>query len=105
MEEKKQQAKGKFLRVVSPKLYLYLTSQFSDQFNIHPYDIRYEGIEKEDGVLVILRYGEDYIQMIEYFFTFAEIDEEGEELTEFVEETGEICQEVMIADYYKMMDL
>jgi len=104
MEEKVQMKKGKFLRIVSPKLYNYLTTRFEEDFNIHPYDMQLEGIENEKGVFLLLKFGDNYAHVIEEFFSFPTIDEAGEELENFVKESGEACKEIMIADYFKMME-
>ncbi|MFC3040630.1 hypothetical protein ACFOGI_10265 [Virgibacillus xinjiangensis] len=95
--------KAKFLRVLSPKLYRFLTSQLEEQFHIHSYDIQLEGIQEENGILVILQYGEGFTHVEEEVFSMDEIEQEGEDLQDFVQRTGEACREVMIADYYKMV--
>ncbi|GAB3060219.1 hypothetical protein [Virgibacillus ainsalahensis] len=104
MTEDTQQKKSKFLRLVSPKLYNYILNQFEDEYNIHSYDFQAEGIKEETGILVLLRFGEQYTHIKEHFFSFEAIKEEKDELDEFVKEAGEYCTEILIADYYKMME-
>jgi hypothetical protein len=100
-----QLQRGKLLRVVSPELYGYLSDEFEKKFNIHPFDIQLEGIEREDGIQVLLHYGEGFANQMDTFFPYSAIAPESDELKEFTVSAGETCKEAMVADYYKMMDL
>jgi hypothetical protein len=93
----------KLLRAVSPKLYTLITAELEKQFNVQPYDIQAEGRQKENGIVAVIRYGEQFTQKKEQFFPFDSIQKDNKVLLQFVEETGKACQEIMIKDYYRMM--
>ncbi|MBY7142031.1 hypothetical protein KFZ56_02785 [Virgibacillus sp. NKC19-3] len=103
MSEDKQQQKRKFLRVLSPDLYRYITDKFEELHNIHAYDIQADAIKEETGLHLRLQFGDQFAHQEERFFTFDAIEERSTELEEFVKSTADKCQEVMIADYFKMM--
>lgn len=90
------------LRAVSPTFYRYLVSAF-ESFHIHPYDIQANAIIQGDEVEVILRFGEDFHQTERRAFTLDTIEKGSQDITDFIKETGEVCKNVLIADYYKMM--
>lgn len=93
----------KLLRAVSPKLYSLITTELEKRFNVQPYDIQAEAKVKDNGIVAIVRYGEQFNQQKEQFFPSDAIQKDSQVLLQFVKETGEACQERMIKDYYRMM--
>lgn len=89
------------LRALSPDLYLWMTQELEKQFHIQPYDVQIDGVEKDEGMEVIIRYGEQFSQHSKQFFSSAAINEKS--IQKFIESTGEICQETLIKNYYRMM--
>lgn len=71
--------------------------------NIHSYDVRPFVDEVSEGVHIHLFYGEDYAHESKGLFTAEQVNQIDEEVKQFFNEIGKKCQEVMIADYFKMM--
>lgn len=101
----KQLQREKLLQIVSPELNEYVSAKLEEKFNIHSFDITLKGIEKEGGIHVIFRYGDGFAHQMDHFFPYTAISAESVEIKEFTESAGETCKDVMISDYYKMMDL
>ncbi|MUV36731.1 hypothetical protein JNUCC1_00535 [Lentibacillus sp. JNUCC-1] len=95
--------KAKSLRVIAPQLYKDIINAMTAKHNIHSYDIQATAIEKKDGLTIILRFGEEFAHTQEAFFTHETIKDRGEELNQFIQETADICKDVMVKDYFKMM--
>ncbi|WP_449354608.1 hypothetical protein ACUL41_16825 [Virgibacillus natechei] len=102
MDEQHQQRKA--LRVISPDLYRYITGKFEELHNIHIYDIQVNAVKEETGLHIRLQFGDQFAHQEEQFFTFETIEEQSAELEEFVKSAADKCQEVMVADYFKMMN-
>ena len=90
------------LRAANPSLFQQLQIEL-EKLHIHPYDIEAFGAKKEDGVEVILKYGESFSHVRTQYFTNTAINEKATVISQFFKETGDDCQKVLIADYYKMM--
>ncbi|UJL46684.1 hypothetical protein KFZ58_01615 [Virgibacillus sp. NKC19-16] len=104
MNEDKQHRRRKSLRVISPDLYWYITGKFEELHNVHTYDIQADAIKEETGLHIRLKFGDQFAHQEEQFFTFEAIEEQSTELEGFVKSTADKCQEVMVADYFKMMN-
>jgi hypothetical protein len=102
MTERNRIPKQLSLRLISPKLYTYITEELQRLHNIHSYDLVIDAIPYDEGLEVIIRYGETFSHKCEARFTHKQIDEISTELVEFVKETGEVCREVLINDYFKL---
>jgi hypothetical protein len=98
MESKLEQP----LRVVSPKLYDKLITEL-EKLHIHPYDYQATVVEKENGLEVILRFGEGFIQSETQLTTYQAIEKGSPEINDFIKTVGESCKKALIADYFKMM--
>ena len=90
------------LRVIAPDIYQIITSELEKQ-NIHSYDVQINAIKKEQGLQIILLFGENFTHKKEQFFTHEAIKNFSDEIIAFAKETGESCKEVMISEYFKMM--
>jgi hypothetical protein len=99
-KENKNQVRS--LISVSPKLYRYITSELEKKYHIHSYDLQADAILKENGIHILLRYGEHYNNEKDQFLTH-EMLENKKVLETFVEEVGEVCKQVMIDDYFNKM--
>ncbi|GGA81650.1 hypothetical protein [Ornithinibacillus halotolerans] len=102
MTNKNKQLNLKSLRFLSPKLYNYITDILQETYNIHSYDLQMDAEQKEDGLQVIIRYGETFSHKQANFFTHEQIDNLSNEILDFVNKTGEACTEVLIDDYFKI---
>ena len=96
--------KQKALRVVSPKLFNYIT-KILEEANIHPYDIQASSIKTKNGLQVFIQYGENFTQSQSAYFSFKSVEMLDDEIFHFVKEIAESCKETMIADYFKMMKM
>ncbi|MGM8364955.1 hypothetical protein ACLIBG_05650 [Virgibacillus sp. W0181] len=103
MVDKTEQKTAKGLRVIDPKLFRYIVNKLNDSHNIHSYDIEALAVKEASGLTITLRYGENYAQSKEAFFSFEIINNRSEELNAFIQEAADECKEVMVADYFKMM--
>lgn len=92
------------IRVISPSLYSHIASEL-ETIHIHPYDVRVNGIKKENGMELIIRFGDGYAHMKSELFSFEAIEKLDECITEFIKQVGEECKQTMIADYYKMLKM
>ncbi|KWZ78736.1 hypothetical protein [Heyndrickxia coagulans] len=97
---KKQQEKPLFS--VPPPLYHTFMQTF-ELHHIHLYDADPAGVEKENGIEVVLRYGDRFQHETRKCFSFSDIENKAPEVAEFFKQAAESCKEVLIADYYKMM--
>ncbi|GAA0444652.1 hypothetical protein GCM10008983_22580 [Lentibacillus halophilus] len=91
------------LRIILPELYHFITTELENRYNIHKYDIQANAIKEESGYKVILYYGDGFAHQMSRSLTNDVLHNKREALTEFLEEAGESCKEVMIADYFRMM--
>lgn len=103
MNKKHDTPKQRSLRLISPKVYNYITETLEQTHNIHSYDLKMDAIPKQDGITIIVRFGETFSHHKEQYFTFDQL-EEGicDELKEFVTDLGEACTKVLIDDYFKI---
>ncbi|HLQ71726.1 MAG TPA: hypothetical protein VK142_07970 [Bacillota bacterium] len=96
--------KQRMLRAVSPDLFNVIISEL-EKYNIHLNDIQANVIIKEDGLDVIVLFGEHFNQTKSRFFTHESIESQFEDIQRFAYDIAEACREVMIADYFKMMKM
>jgi len=96
-------SKLQMLQSLSPRLYQDITAALEEQFRVHSYDIQLIGEEKDTGIRVIVKYGENFDHEAEHFFTFDSIGKDTEAFHLFIEETGEACKKVLIEDYFRTM--
>lgn len=96
------QEKEWMLRAVSPDLFKKVTSDL-EKYNIHLNDIQANAVKKDDGLDVIILFGESFNQFKSHFFTYDEIDSNDVKVSQFINEVAEACKDIMIADYFKMM--
>ncbi|MFD2760803.1 hypothetical protein [Lentibacillus juripiscarius] len=101
--EQASTGKERSLRVILPELYSFITTELEDRYNIHPYDIQANAVKEASGYKIILYYGDNYAHQKAQSFSVKSLQSFDTELTAFIEEVGESCKEVMIADYYRMM--
>ncbi|WP_085992615.1 hypothetical protein [Oceanobacillus senegalensis] len=102
MSGKTKQAQVKSLISVSPKLYRYFTTELENRYHIHSYDFQADAIKKENGIYIILRFGDYFDQKKEQFFSNNKLEDK-KELEAFIIEAGEFCKQVLIDDYFKRM--
>jgi hypothetical protein len=92
------------LRSLSPKLYQYITEKLFEDYHIHSFDVQIDAEEKEEGIHIILRFGEYFTHSEEHFCSSDSLEKDNDkELDEFIDKTGEECKQVLIDDYYRMM--
>src|SRR5699024_7820567 len=96
--------KQRMLRAVSPDLFDEITSEL-EKYNIHLNDIQANVIKKEDGLEVIVLFGENFNQPRSQFFTNESVEAQYDDIQRFAYDIAEVCKEVMIADYFKMMKM
>lgn len=92
------------LRAVSPDLFDKIISEL-EKYHIHLNDIQANVIKKEDGLEVIVLFGENFNQSKSRFFTNETVENQYEDIQRFAYDIAEACREVMIADYFKMMKM
>lgn len=97
------QENQKSLRAVSPKLYRLIMAGLEDEYHIQPYDVQAEAVKKDTGFQVILRFGEQFTENQEQFFSFEAVSEKSDQVKEFVQTAGDACKQVLIEDYYRIM--
>jgi hypothetical protein len=102
MSQKKHETKVKSLRLVSPRLYTYITNELQQTHNIQTYDLQIDALVKDKGMEITIRYGETFSHKETSFFTYEQIDEVSSEIKEFIAKIGEDCTKVMIDDYFKI---
>ncbi|WP_026905818.1 hypothetical protein [Paucisalibacillus globulus] len=102
MNESKTNDKKKSLRLVSPRLYNYITEKLEDKHNIHSYDLQIDASLMDEGIEIAIRFGETFSNIETKFFTHEQVKEISKEVKEFVAQTGEACTEVLIDDYFKI---
>ncbi|GGE50397.1 hypothetical protein GCM10011391_31420 [Pullulanibacillus camelliae] len=90
------------LRVISPSLYSILIDEFK-KAHIHPYDIELSAVKQSEGVLVIIRYGEQFLQSSTHLFKKNRTNKLADEDISYLEEIVAACKRMLMADYYKMM--
>ncbi len=93
----------KSLRIVDPKLYHYIVNKLNDTYNIHSYDVEIVAMTGITGLKIKIRYGEDYKQSKEAFFSFTSLQNHEDDFTIFIDEVAKVCKKAMVADYFKMM--
>ncbi|WP_188205551.1 hypothetical protein [Alkalibacillus aidingensis] len=103
MSQKETKEKSQSLISVSPKLNREIVSRLEEQYHIHSYDIQANAIKKENGIHILIYFGEHFTHKEDAFFTYEQINQISDEIKEFIEKTGEACKQVLIDDYYKMM--
>ncbi|QHS22470.1 hypothetical protein GWK91_05670 [Virgibacillus sp. MSP4-1] len=102
MKSTENKLKVQPLRTVSKPLYEELISELG-KFHIHSFDVQAKAIEKDDGMEIILHFGESFSQQLSKNFTSKQIENTGHEIKEFIRESAEKMKEIMIADYFKMI--
>ena len=102
MNESKTKANQKSLRLVSAKLYNYITEKLEEKHNIHSYDLQIDASVMDEGMEIAIRFGETFSNIETKFFTHEQVNEISEEIKEFVAQAGEACTEVLIDDYFKI---
>lgn len=102
MNKEKRKELEKPLRMISPKLYHYIISEFKND-NIHSYDLLVNGIKKGDEIKIILRFGENFSHNTTKVFSDRAIAEQAHELSEFIKDATEACKKAMIDDYFQKM--
>lgn len=96
---------GKPLRILSPQLYQFMITQFKT-YNIHSYDLIINGIKKDHGIEIEVRFGEKFTKAKSAIFSTKVIDNQSNEhtkLTGFIDEVAETCKKVMIDEYFERM--
>ncbi|WP_033829488.1 hypothetical protein [Bacillus andreraoultii] len=91
------------LHTISPSLYRFVLSELENNFNIQPYDFQADGIKNEDGIQIIIMFGENFTHRMEQYFTNHSITKQNDDLKEFLTKVGEKCIQVLKDDYFKMM--
>ncbi|MDP4084849.1 MAG: hypothetical protein Q8934_09570 [Bacillota bacterium] len=89
-------------RIVLPKLYNLVNAELEKR-HIHAYDYQAMVIEQDNGIDLILQFGENFSKSESHYFTNEMIEKESNELLDFIQAVGESCKNIMIADYFKMM--
>ncbi|QHS21446.1 hypothetical protein GWK91_00050 [Virgibacillus sp. MSP4-1] len=102
MSEKTVNHKPRPLMSVSPRLYRYITEELENQYRIHSYDLQLHAIQQEDGIQVLLLFGDNFDHQKKQYFSQEEL-EDNQALSTFIEEVGEECKKVMIDDYFNRM--
>lgn len=102
MSKDNTKALEKPLRIISPKLYQHIILEFKD-YNIHSYDLLVNGIKEENGLRLILRFGENFTRKKTRLFTSRVLEKQKDELTDFIKAAAEYCKKVMIDDYFEKM--
>lgn len=102
MVKRQNDQQEKSLITLSPKLYRHITKRLQDRYHIHSYDLQANGLKKEDGLHVIIRFGEHYNHEKEKYIS-NEALENDKKLDPFIKEVGEACKQVLIDDYFKKM--
>ncbi len=102
MVRKLSQKKIQSLQIVYPNLYRWIVEELEEKFCIHSYDIQADAIQKENGVEVIIRFGQ-YFHHQKKEFLSNPIERSSEEFNKFIHKIGKACREVLIDDYFKMM--
>jgi hypothetical protein len=90
------------LRLTHPACYQHLLEQFAT-YHLHPYDVKASVTARNEGFVIILRYGEGLTQSKQQFFANEELALLSAELMQFYGEVAQLCQKTLIADYYKMI--
>ncbi|QKY69154.1 hypothetical protein [Lentibacillus sp. CBA3610] len=91
------------MRIILPNLYNEITKQLEEQHNIHPYDIQAKAVTEDSGYQVIIYFGDGFSHRKSKHFSSEAIEKMDTDESGFIEELGDACKEVMIADYFKMM--
>lgn len=91
------------LHIISPSLFRYVLSELESKFHIQPYDFQVDGIKQEDGIQIIIMFGENFTHRMEQFFTNHSINQQNDDLKEFLTKVGEKCIQVLKDDYFRMM--
>ncbi|WP_026700641.1 hypothetical protein [Salibacterium aidingense] len=99
-----EQHQEKSLRIVAPDIYNKLILEL-DAYHIQPYDIQANAVEYENGLKLILYYGEQFPHAEEKFASFEEWHEWSKDLSAFMESTAQTLKQTMAADYFKMMKM
>jgi len=102
VSEKNSKELEKPLRIISPKLYRFIISEF-EKYNIHSYDLLINGIKKDQGMEIILRFGETFSRKKSKLFSDQVIKGQADELRKFIENATEACKKAMIDDYFERM--
>lgn|SRR5690625_2329474 len=102
MSKDKSRDLEKPLRMISPEIYNHIISEVKD-YNIHSYDLLVNGIKKENGMQIILRFGENFAREQTKLLSLKVLEEKGDELTNFIRSTAETCKKAMIDDYFDKM--
>ncbi|MFD1848513.1 hypothetical protein [Oceanobacillus bengalensis] len=97
-----QEINIKSLISISPKLYQKITKELENKYHIHSYDLQVTGIKQEEGIKVVLRFGEHFNNEKEQFFSYESLEDD-KALDTFIDEAGETCKQVLIDDYFKKM--
>lgn len=92
-----------FLYKISPKLYRYIITELETNFHIQPYDVQLEGNNKDEGIKLIVRFGENFNHSSEQFFSNEQLENEKLALKDFIAKTGGQCIQVLKDDYFNKM--
>jgi hypothetical protein len=71
------------------------------KFSIHPYDVEASVMGKQEGMELILRFGDGFTQSTRCYFSETALHDH-EEVRRFFKQSARACQMAMIADYYRM---
>ena len=91
------------LEIVDSTTYRYIIEALYEKQNIHSYDVEILAREEDTGLMIILKFGENFSHSKKAFFQYETLKKLDEDFVKFIDDVTEECKKVMVAEYFKMM--
>ncbi|MNO01396.1 hypothetical protein D3C81_2215230 [compost metagenome] len=72
-------------------------------YHLHSFDVQASGVESNDDVTVVLKYGDRLSYTKEKSFSHHTVKENVEDIRKFFRSAGDDIKKTLISDYFKMM--
>lgn len=91
------------LRMAAPAVYDSLM-QTLDDLHVQPYDVKADAVKEDNGLLLTVRFGEEFRQTLTHFFTYESLKKMDDEVTVFFKEIKEACHKALMSEYFQTMN-
>lgn len=91
------------LEILDSTIYRYIIEALYEKQNIHSYDVEILATKEDTGLIITLKFGENFSHSKKGFFQYESLKELDEDFVKFIDEVTEECKKVMVAEYFKMM--
>lgn len=91
------------LRMMAPHVYEELMETLA-QLHIHPFDVKADAVRDENGLRLVIRYGDGFNQTDSRFFTNESLKRMDGEVIAFFNDIKDACQKAMKTDYFSTMN-